>query len=152
VFPTIPLRVMRLGSAIVVLICAIVLVAPLSAKSALAPASIPLNTFTFYGVTAGAYGLLPFVRRGDIALVAIWVVLGVGVAPCFVGRELSASHMFADLAGVLMGAAPVYIARFRQIAQGDVRPHRRREMETESEVFAEKPFAPPAATSEPQAN
>ena len=83
--------------------------------------------FSFYdGVTAGAYGLLPFVRRGDIAVVAMWVVLGVGVAPCFVGQEVSAPHMFADMAGVLMGAAPIYIARFRQIAQGDVRNFRRR--------------------------
>jgi hypothetical protein len=66
-------------------------------------------------------------RRGDVAMVAMWLVLGVGVAPCFSGQELSAPHMFADLAGVLMGAAPIYIARFRQIAQGDVRPYRRRE-------------------------
>jgi hypothetical protein len=152
VFPTIPLRVMRLASAIVVLACAVVLVSPLSAKDVLLPDSVPLHTFTFYGVTAGAYGLLPFVRRGDIALVAIWVVLGVGVAPCFVGQELSASHMFADLGGVLMGAAPVYIARFRQIAQGDVRPFRRREMEAEAQPFESQSFEPAPAISEPQAN
>ena len=65
-------------------------------------------------------------------MVAVWIVLGVGVAPCFAGRELSASHMFADLAGVLMGAAPIYIARFRQIAQGDIRLYRRRETEPDA--------------------
>jgi hypothetical protein len=120
---------MRLASALVVLACVVVLVAPLSIRSAAIPGSITLHVLTFYGVTAGSYGLLPFVRRGDIAVVAMWVVLGVGVAPCVFGEELSAPHMFADMAGVLMGAAPVYIARFRQIAQGDVRPHRRREAE-----------------------
>lgn len=120
---------MRFAAALVVLTCAIVLVAPLA--GAVMPDNIPVHALTFYGVTAGAYALLPFMRRGDIAVVAIWVVLAVGVAPCFVGQELSAPHMFADLAGVLMGTAPIYIARLRQVAQGDVRPYRRREMEAE---------------------
>lgn len=127
--PTLPLRLMRMGSALVVLTCAVVLVGSLSLRSVAPADSIPVHTLTFYGVTAGAYILLPFVRRGDIAMVAMWLVLGVGVAPCFAGQELSATHMFADMAGVLMSAAPVYIARFRQIAQGDIRPYRRREIE-----------------------
>jgi len=127
VFLTTPFRLMRLVSALVVLSCAVVLVSPLSRLTL--SNNIPVHTLTFYGVTAGAYGLLPFVRRGDIIMVAMWVVLGVGVAPCIVGKELSASHMFADLAGVMMGAAPIYIARFRQVAQGDVRLYRRRETE-----------------------
>ena len=133
-FPTLSLRMMRLASAMVVLVCAVVLVAPLSARGAFLPDSVPVNALTFYGVTAGAYGLLPFVRRGDIAMVAMWVVLGVGVAPCIFGHELSAPRMFADMAGVLMGAAPVYIARFRQIAQGDVRAYRRREADDGAQV------------------
>ena len=128
-FPTLPFRSIRFAAALVVLACAILLVSPLS--GAVIPESIPLHALTFYGVTAGAYGLLPFVRRGDVVMVAIWLVLGVGVTPCFFGHELSAPQMFGDLAGVLMGAAPVYIARFRQLAQGDIRPHRRRDMETE---------------------
>ncbi len=128
-FPTPSLWMMRLASALVVLVCALVLVSPLSLRAAILPDSIPVHMFTFYGVTAGAYGILPFVRRGDIAMVAMWVVLGVGVTPCFLGQEISAPHMFADMAGVLMGSAPIYIARFRQIAQGDVRSHRRRESE-----------------------
>jgi hypothetical protein len=128
--PATPFRMMRFACALVVLTCAVVLVAPLSIRNALVPDSLPLHVLTFYGVTAGAYGLLPFVRRGDIAMVAMWVVLGVGVAPCFVGQELSAAHMFSDMAGVLMGAAPIYIARFRQVAQGDTRTYRRRETET----------------------
>ena len=145
VFPTIPLRMMRFASALVVLACAVVLVSPLSIFSAFITDSIPLHTLTFYGVTAGAYGLLPYVRRGDIAVVAMWVVLGVGVAPCFVGHELSAPHMFADMAGVLMGAAPVYIARFRQIAQGDVRHFRRRQAEGEAQVPQETISGPVAS-------
>ena len=128
--PTAPFRMVRFASALVVLTCAVALVAPLSIRGGLIPDSLPIHALIFYGVTAGAYGLLPFMRRGDIAMVAMWVVLGVGVAPCFVGQELSAAHMFADMAGVLMGAAPIYIARFRQVAQGDIRPYRRREAET----------------------
>jgi hypothetical protein len=144
VFPTLSLRMMRLASALLVLVCAVLLVTPLSIANPLVPDSIPLHTLTFYGVTAGAYGLLPFVRRGDIAMVAMWVVLGVGVAPCVFGQELSASHMFADMAGVLMGAAPVYIARFRQIAQGDVRHFRRRGDEAEARGAAS--ISDPAAS------
>jgi hypothetical protein len=129
VFPTVPFRMMRLTSALVVLTGALILVAPLSLRSALLSDKPAVDLLTFYGVTAGAYGLLPFVRRGDIVMVAMWVVLGVGVAPCFVGQELSPPHMFAGMAGVLLAAGPIYIARFRQIAQGDIRFHRRRETE-----------------------
>ena len=130
-FPAIPLRLMRFGSALVVLACAIVLVAPLSLRNAVFGDKPAIDALTFYGVTTGAYFLLPFLRRGDIAIVATWLVLGVGVAPCFAGEELSAPHMLAGLLGVLMAVAPIYIARFRQVAQGDVRGHRRRQSEGE---------------------
>jgi hypothetical protein len=120
---------MRMASALVVLVCAIVLVSPLSVRNLVLPGDLTVEALTFYGVTAGAYGLLPFVRRADIAIVAMWVVLGVGVAPCFIGQEISASHMFADMAGVLLAAGPIFIARFRQVAQGDTRLYRRRQDE-----------------------
>jgi hypothetical protein len=143
-FPIPSLRMVRLASALLVLACAVLLVSPLSMLSAVVPDGVAVHAMTFYGVTLGSYGLLPFVRRGDIAVVAMWLVLGVGVAPCFVGRELSASHMFADMAGVLMGVVPVYIARFRQIAQGDVRPNRRRLDEAEAGTSA--PISGPATS------
>ena len=130
-FPTIPFRLVRFSSALVVLACAIVLVAPLSVRSAVLSDKPFVDVFSFFGVTTGAYALLPFIRRGDIALVAMWVVLGVGVAPCFVGEELSAPHMFGGIFGVLMAAAPIYVARFRQVAQGDIRDFRRRQDELE---------------------
>jgi len=143
-FPMPSLRMVRLGSALVVLACALLLVSPLSMLSSVVPDTVVVHAMTFYGVTTGAYGLLPFVRRGDIAVVAMWMVLGVGVAPCFIGQELSASHMFADMAGVLMGVAPVYIARFRQIAQGDVRNQHRRSEEAEAQIS--RPISEPAAS------
>lgn len=130
-FPALSFRMVRLISALVVLAGAVVSIVPLSLRSAMISERPIVDVAMFYAVTAGAYGLLPFVRRGDVVMVAMWVVLGVGVAPCFMGQELSASRMFADMAGVLAAAAPVYIARFRQVAQGDVRPHRRREAEVE---------------------
>ncbi|THD64731.1 hypothetical protein [Phenylobacterium sp.] len=127
--PTVSFRMMRWASALVVLVCAVVALAPLSLRNTVLPDTVLVDALSFYGVTAAAYVLLPFVRRGDVAIVAMWIVLGVGVAPCFSGQEISASHMFADMAGVLMAAGPVYIARFRQVAQGDVRARRRREIE-----------------------
>lgn len=125
-----PLRMMRFMSAAVVATCAVVLVAPLSMRAAMLSDKPFVDLFAFYGVTLGAYGLLPYVRRGDVAMVAMWVVLGVGVAPCFSGQELSPEHMFGGMAGVLMAAGPIYIARLRQVAQGDIRLYRRRETET----------------------
>ena len=74
-----------------------------------------------------------------LAIVAMWVVLGVGVAPCFMGQELSASDMFADMAGVALGVAPIYIARFRQVAQGDVRHARRRKAEDGNDAHVAAP-------------
>jgi hypothetical protein len=127
VFPTVSFKTTRLISALVVLSCAVMLVAPLSLPAPVSPDNWVVSALIFYAVTVGAYGLLPFVRRGDIAMAAMWLVLAVGVAPCVEGRELSAQHMFADMAGVLMAAGPIYLARFRQIAQGDTRHDRRRE-------------------------
>jgi len=131
--PTVSLRTMRFISALVVLGCAVMLVTPLSLPSAISPDRAVVSALIFYGVTAGAYGLLPFVRRGDIFMGAMWLVLAVGVAPCVEGEELSPLHMFADMAGVLMAAGPIYLARYRQVAQGDTRHNRRRETDKAAE-------------------
>jgi hypothetical protein len=93
--------------------------------------NVAARAILFYAITAGAYAFLPFVRRGDIAMVTMWLVLAVGVAPCIAGRELNPGHMFADMGGVLLSALPIYIARFRQVTQGDVRLYRRREVDAQ---------------------
>jgi len=96
--PTVSFRTMRFVSAMVVLVCAVMLVTPLSLPAAVSPDRAVVSALIFYGVTVGAYGLLPFVRRGDIFMAAMWLVLAVGVAPCVEGEELSPLHMFADRA------------------------------------------------------
>jgi hypothetical protein len=80
----------------------------------------------FYAATAGAYALMPFIRRGDIPLVAAWVILIAELTPCFTGRLISPVKVTADAAGVLMATTPIYIARLRQVLQGDIRPGGRR--------------------------
>lgn len=80
----------------------------------------------FYVATAIAYGLMPFARRGDIPLVAAWAVLLCELAPCLTGKVLSPINVAADGLGVVMAALPFFIARFRQLQQGDVRPAGRR--------------------------
>jgi len=145
--PTVSFRTMRFVSALVVLVCAVMLVTPLSLPAAISPDRAAVSALIFYGVTAGAYGLLPFVRRGDIFMAAMWLVLAVGVAPCVEGEELSPLHMFADMAGVLMAAGPIYLARYRQVAQGDTRHNRRRE----TDAAAKAPLAL-GVTSIPAAN
>jgi hypothetical protein len=80
----------------------------------------------FYLATAAAYGLMPFVRRGDIPLVAAWVVLLAELSPCVSGRLISPVKVTADVLGVLMAAGPIYLARMRQVMQGDMRATTRR--------------------------
>ena len=83
----------------------------------------------FYAGASVAYGLMPFVRRGDVPLVAAWVVLISELTPCVSGQLLSPDKVTADVLGVLMAAGPIYIARLRQVLQGDVRPGGRRASE-----------------------
>ena len=123
-----PLTLMRLAMALAALTVFVVLVSPLSGAGFL-PDNVVGRGLVFYGLTAGAYAALPLVRRGDVAAVAMWLVLGVGIAPCYAGQELSAPHMFADMGGVILAAAPIYIARFRQVIQGDTHQLRCRETE-----------------------
>lgn len=93
-----------------------------------ADAFIP-RLLLFYAGTSLAYGLMPFVRRGDVPLVAAWVVLISELTPCFAGELMSPTKVTADILGVLMAASPIYIARLRQVLQGDVRPGGRRATE-----------------------
>jgi hypothetical protein len=83
----------------------------------------------FYAGTSAAYALMPYVRRGDIPLVAAWVVLLAELAPCIAGQLISPIKVTADVLGVLMATGPIYVARLRQVQQGDVRPGGRRATE-----------------------
>ncbi len=83
----------------------------------------------FYAASTAAYALMPFARRGDIPLVCAWVVLLSELAPCIAGELISPTRVTADALGVLMAAAPVYVARLRQVLQGDIRPAGRRASE-----------------------
>lgn len=130
-FAAVPLRIPRVAAALAVASTAVTLVGLLTLRGAAAPYALTLHWATFYAVTAGGYAALPLVRRGDVLMVAGWLVLAAGVAPCVMGQEISAPHMFADMAGVITAAAPIYIARLRQLAQGDIRPERRRQTERE---------------------
>ena len=84
------------------------------------------RALVFYGAVSGAYATMPYVRRGDIPLVAMWVVMAVELAPLTLGRLISPATVAADTAGVLMATAPIYIARVRQLLQGDTQAARRR--------------------------
>lgn len=83
----------------------------------------------FYAATTAAYVLMPFARRGDIPLVAAWVVLLAELAPCIGGQLISPAKVAADVLGVLMAAGPIYVARLRQVQQGDIRQGGRRASE-----------------------
>ena len=83
----------------------------------------------FYVGTSTAYALMPYVRRGDIPLVAAWVVLLSELSPCVAGELMSPVKVAADVLGVVMAATPIYLARLRQVLQGDIRPAGRRASE-----------------------
>lgn len=125
-------RLPRFASAAVAAALAGAAVAVLTAAGPSLPNGVAVHALTFYAVTAGAYVVLPYVRRGDVLMASVWLVLVAGVAPCVMGQEISAPFMFSNMAGVLMASAPIYIARLRQLAQGDTREaRRRRQMEHE---------------------
>lgn len=84
----------------------------------------------FYAATSLAYLLMPLARRGDIPLVAAWAILLSELAPCLGGQLLSPMNVLADAFGVMMATAPIFIARYRQKQQGDVRPGARRTADT----------------------
>ena len=88
--------------------------------------SFAARAFLFYIATSAAYAVMPHVRRTDIPLAAMWVVLGAELAPLAAGRLISPITVGADVAGVAMAALPIFIARARQMLQGDVRPRNRR--------------------------
>jgi hypothetical protein len=81
----------------------------------------------FYAGVSAAYVLLPYVRRGDIPLAAMWVVLAAELAPLTSGQLISPVTVGADVAGVALAAAPIFIARLRQVVQGDTRSRNRRQ-------------------------
>ena len=134
-FDTASIRIPRLAAALAVAGAAATAVGLLTLRGAALPNVITVHWASFYVITAGGYAALPFVRRGDVLMVASWLVLAAGVAPCVAGQEISAPHMFADMAGVLAAAAPIYIARLRQVAQGDTRNPRRRQTEHETSDY-----------------
>lgn len=122
------IRLMRFGSALAALAAAVCVVGPLTVWGQVFMVDdVAARALLFYIITSGAYAFLPYMRRGDIAMVTMWLVLAVGIAPCIAGREINAAHMFADMGGVLMSALPIYIARYRQLLQGDTRIYYRRE-------------------------
>jgi len=85
-----------------------------------------VRVLIFYAGTTAAYALMPYVRRGDIPLVSAWVVLLSELAPCVTGDLISPIKVTADVLGVALATAPIYVARLRQVQQGDVRPGGRR--------------------------
>ena len=101
---------------------------------ALTPMAEPFaaRLLLFYVAATLAYATMPFARRGDIPLVAAWVILLAELTPCIGGRLISPIHVTADVVGVLMAAAPIYVARLRQVLQGDVRPGARRASDSQS--------------------
>jgi hypothetical protein len=80
----------------------------------------------FYLATSLAYALMPYVRRSDIPLAAMWVVLVVELAPLAAGRMIAAPSVAANVIGIAMATAPIYIARARQLLQGDTHGRSRR--------------------------
>ena len=143
-FASLPFRFARLGAAFAVAAIAVVLVGLLTVRGDEAAHPLILHWGLFYGVTAGAYAALPFIRRDDIVTAMSWLVLAAGIAPCIQGHEISAANMFSDMGGVATVALPIYIARLRQVTQGDTRPERRRQFDRAEATTrpADRSFSP----------
>ena len=69
---------LRFAAAFAALTAAACVVAPLTMGGEGFPAdNLVARTVLFYVITSGAYAFLPFVRRRDIAMVTMWLVLAV---------------------------------------------------------------------------
>ena len=71
----------------------------------------------FYGFTLLALICLPWSRKGDIVAAVIAIGAASEIAQGFTGRDMSVFDWLADAAGAIVAAAPVYVARLRQVAQ-----------------------------------
>src|SRR5689334_19946662 len=78
-------RLPRLASVVAVAALAIAAVGALAFAGDALPNMVTAHVLTFYAVTAGAYVALPFVRRGDVLMAGVWLVLAAGVGPCVLG-------------------------------------------------------------------
>ena len=99
----------------------------------------PLRLALFYLSVAVTYALMPMTRRGDVPLVAAWVILLSELSPCALGRMLSPANVLIDTLGVAMAVAPIYIARLRQVRQGDLGATQRRAMKRRAADMSSEP-------------
>ena len=95
-------------------------VAMLGAAVLVASLSPPAEPFLarmliYYAATSLAYATMPYVRRGDIPLVAAWVVLLSELAPCFAGQLISPVKVTASSAA---GSPPADVQTSVRISRG----------------------------------
>ncbi len=83
----------------------------------------------FYGFSLLTLLCLPWSRKDEIFLALIAVAATSEISQRLTGRSASTIDLLADLAGVVVAAAPVYVARFRQVAQQGSARHNRRTSE-----------------------
>jgi hypothetical protein len=90
---------------------------------ALGPFSVPdgvdklVHAGCFYAYTLVALACWPAHRKADIALAVIALGALSEAAQGVCGRDASAGDLVADALGVMLAAGPLWVARFRQLAQ-----------------------------------
>ena len=88
----------------------------------------------FYGFTLLTLMCLPWSRKDEVFLALIAVAAASEISQRLTGRSASTLDLLADMAGVAAAAAPVYVARFRQVAQQGSARHNRRKASAEAET------------------
>ena len=76
-----------------------------------------LHAAGFYGFTLLALACFPWHRKGDLIVTVLALGASSELAQGITGRDMSVFDFCADAAGVALAAGPIYVARFRQIAQ-----------------------------------
>jgi hypothetical protein len=78
-----------------------------------------LHVAVFYAFTLCAFAALPWNRKADVALGAVCLAAGWETIHGVTTGESRPQYLALDVCGIALAAAPVWIARLRQIAQQD---------------------------------
>jgi VanZ family protein len=112
-----PHRLVQQIRAIALLVAALGVFLALGPFHVASPMDKLVHAGSFYGFTLLALGALPWHRRTDVAFAVLALAVASEVARGFCGRDASVDNVAADGLGVVLAAAPLWVARVRDLAQ-----------------------------------
>lgn len=100
-----------------------VVLAAFATIGVLGPFELPLgidkaaHVGLFYGFMVLCFAALPWHRKQDLATAGVAIAAASEIAQAFTGRSMSLADFAANCLGVALATCPIYVARFRHLAQ-----------------------------------